>query len=73
MGKTRESQDYGAMLPLKQAAARLGISVWHARDLCLRGEIASVKLGTRPGKRGGRRLIPESEINAFIERNLRRA
>ena len=64
-------QDFGAMLPTKEAAVRMGISIWHLRDLCLRGEMSSVKIGSRPGQRGGRRLIPECEINAWIARNLR--
>ena len=62
---------YGVLLPLSVAAARLGVSVWHLRDLCRKGAISSVKIGSRRGQRGGRRLIPESEINAWIARNLR--
>lgn len=69
--KGSEVKDYGRLVPLPEAAERLGVSVCHLRDLCLRGEMASVKIGTRPGKRGGRRLIPESELSAWVARNLR--
>ena len=62
---------YGVLLPLSAAAVRMGVSVWHLRDLCLKGSIASIKIGSKRGQRGGRRLIPESEIDAWIARNLR--
>lgn len=73
MATRNEPPAFGALLSLKDAAPRMGVSVWHLRDLCLRGEIQSVKIGSRPGVRGGRRLVPESEINAWISRHLRAA
>jgi excisionase family DNA binding protein len=44
---------------LESAAKRLGVSVWTLRAWIQQGRIASNKLG-------GRRLIPESEINRLI-------
>lgn len=73
MRTKNERIDFGTMLTVKDAAQRLGISIWHLRDLCLRGDVASVKIGTRPGSRGGKRLIPESELASWISRNLRQA
>lgn len=61
---------FGAVLSLREAATRCGVSVWHFREMCRRGEIGSIKIGSGRGQRGGRRLIPESEINAWIQRNL---
>ena len=63
----------GALLTTKEAAARMRVSVDYLVTLALRGEVASIKLGTRPGARGGRRLFPESEINGWLARNLRTA
>jgi len=68
-----KTSDFGRMLTVKEAAPIAGVSSDYLRDLCLRGEIQSVKIGTRPGKRGGRRLIPESEVQNWIARNLRAA
>ncbi len=66
-------KDFGTLLTTKEAAARMRVSVDYLVTLALRGEIASIKLGTKPGQRGGRRLFPESEINAWLARNLRTA
>ena len=63
----------GALLTTKEAAARMRVSVDYLVTLALRGEVASLKLGTRPGQRGGRRLFPESEIEGWIARHLRAA
>lgn len=66
-------KDIGPLLTTREAAARMRVSVDYLLTLALRGEIASVKIGTRPGCRGGRRLFPESEVNAWLTRNLRAA
>ncbi len=42
--------------PVKDAARRLGISVWTLRKKAYGGEVASVKIGAKL-------LIPESEID----------
>ena len=67
------TRDIGALLTTKEAAARMRVSVDYLVTLALRGEIPSIKLGTLPGKRGGRRLFPESEVNGWLARNLRSA
>ena len=67
------TKDIGPMLTTKEAAARMRVSVEYLMTLALRGEIASIKIGTKPGQRGGRRLFPESEINAWLARHLRTA
>jgi len=64
-------QEIGALLTTKEAAARMRVSIDYLVTIALRGEIASIKLGTRPGQRGGRRLFPESEINAWLARHMR--
>ncbi len=63
----------GNLLTTKEAAARMRVSVDYLIRLALRGEVASLKLGTRPGQRAGRRLFPESEIEGWIARHLRAA
>ena len=68
---TQTPKDIGALLTTKEAAARMRVSVDYLVTIALRGELASIKLGTRPGQCGGRRLFPESEVNAWLARNLR--
>ena len=50
--------------PVKDAARRLGISVWTLRKKAYEGEVASVKIGAKL-------LIPESEIERLIREGLR--
>lgn len=52
------------LYPVKDAAQRLGISVWTLRKLAYLGDIASVKLGVKL-------LIPESELVRLIQEGLR--
>ena len=50
--------------PVKDAAARLGISVWTLRKKAYGGDIDSVKIGVKL-------LIPESEIERLIREGMR--
>jgi excisionase family DNA binding protein len=50
--------------PIKEAARRLGISIWTARKKVYGGEITSVKIGAKL-------LIPESEIDRLIQEGTR--
>jgi len=63
----------GPLLTTREAAARMRVSIDYLVILALRGEIESVKLGTPPGQRGGKRLFPASEVEAWIARHLRAA
>jgi excisionase family DNA binding protein len=47
----------------ENAARRLGVSVRKIYDLITSGEIRSCKVGKR-------RLIPESELQSFVQRKL---
>jgi excisionase family DNA binding protein len=50
--------------PVKEAARRLGISIWTLRKKAYAGDVASVKIGVKL-------LIPESEIERLIREGLR--
>jgi len=50
--------------PVKDAALRLGISVWTLRRKAYERDVASVKIGAKL-------LIPESEIQRMIREGLR--
>jgi excisionase family DNA binding protein len=50
--------------PVKDAARRLGISIWTLRKKAYEGDVASVKIGVKL-------LIPESEITRIIEEGMR--
>jgi len=63
----------GTLLTTKEAAARMRVSTDWLTTQALRGGIASVKIGSPVGKRGGRRLFPESEIECWLSRNLKEA
>lgn len=52
------------LLPVKNFAARLGISIWTARGWCYRGTVASVKIGSKL-------LVPVGEIDRIISENMR--
>jgi excisionase family DNA binding protein len=52
------------IIPIREAAHRLGISIWTARKKAYSGEIASVKIGAKL-------LIPGSEIERVISEGLR--
>ena len=52
------------LLPVKNFAARLGVSVWTARGWCYRGTVASVKIGRKL-------LVPAGEVHRMISENLR--
>ncbi len=52
------------LLPVKEAARQLGISVWTLRKKAYRGEIASVKIGVKL-------LISEREIERLIRNGMR--
>jgi excisionase family DNA binding protein len=54
------------LIPIWEAADRLGVSPYTIRYWVQHGRIASHKLG-EPGKKAGRRLIPLSEIERLIE------
>jgi excisionase family DNA binding protein len=53
-----------ALHPVKDAARRLGISVWTMRKKAYDGDIASVKIGVKL-------LIPESELERMIREGMR--
>jgi excisionase family DNA binding protein len=50
--------------PIKDAARKLGISVWTLRKKAYEGDVASVKIGVKL-------LIPESEITRLIQEGTR--
>jgi hypothetical protein len=52
------------LLPVKNFAARLGVSVWTARGWCYRGTVASVKIGSKL-------LVPVGEVDRVISENIR--
>jgi predicted site-specific integrase-resolvase len=52
------------LLPVKDFAARLGVSVWTARSWCYRGTVASVKIGSKL-------LVPIGEVGRIISENMR--
>ena len=58
------------MLTSAEAAQRLNCSVSTIRKLVLRGELASAKIGTRVGQRGGKHLIPEGAIDQWLNVNV---
>ena len=53
-----------SLQPVKDAARRLGISVWTLRKRAYEGAITSVKIGANL-------LIPESEIDRMVREGLR--
>jgi excisionase family DNA binding protein len=67
------TRDVGPLLTTREAAERMRVSRDFLTTIALRGELASVKLGTRPGQRGGRRLFPLSEVDGWIAKRLRTA
>jgi excisionase family DNA binding protein len=52
------------LYPVKDAAERLGISIWTLRKKAYEGVIASVKIGAKL-------LIPESEIERLVREGMR--
>jgi len=50
--------------PVKEAAERLGISIWTLRKKAYERDIASVKIGAKL-------LIPESEIERLVQEGMR--
>ena len=66
-------EDLGELLTTKQVAERLKSSTDYVIRLALRGEIASIKIGSRPGAKGGRRLFPAREVERWLEAKLQRA
>jgi hypothetical protein len=52
------------LLPVKNFAALLGVSVWTARGWCYRGTVASVKMGAKL-------LVPTGEVGRMISENMR--
>lgn len=52
------------LVPVKNAAQRLGISIWTLRKKAYIGKIRSVKIGAKL-------LIPESEIERLITEGMR--
>lgn len=60
----------GHLFTTKEAAARMRVSTDWLIVKAKTGEIASVKIGTPEGVRGGRRLFPESAIEAWLSRHL---
>jgi len=58
------------LLTIREGAARMRCSTDYLRDLLRRREIDAAKIGPERGKRGGKWLIPESEIVRWLERNM---
>ena len=52
------------LLPVKDAARQLGISVWTLRKKVYGGDIASVKIGAKL-------LVPESEMVRLVREGMR--
>lgn len=73
MASRKNIPSVGALMTTKEVAARLRTTTDHVTRLALRGELPSLKLGTRPGKRGGRRLFPADEIERWIAAHVARA
>lgn len=58
---------YVRLVTLHEVAERLSLSYWSARDLVLRGHLASVRLPGKSGKDLRRILVAESDLQAFID------
>jgi predicted site-specific integrase-resolvase len=54
------------LIPVADAAAMLGISIWTARRWCYEGVVASANVGKKL-------FIPPSEIERLVSENLRPA
>jgi len=54
---------YGKLISIREAAERLGVSEWTVGRWARQGRFTTVKLG-------GRRLVPETELDRIIESNL---
>ena len=52
------------LCPIKQAAERLGISIWTLRKKVYEGEIDSIKIGVKL-------LVPESELERLVREGMR--
>lgn len=66
-----QKQELGELLTTKQAAARMKVSADYLNKLALQGKIKTIKIGSLPGVRGGRRIYPESEVNKWLSQNLK--
>jgi excisionase family DNA binding protein len=53
-----------SLIPIKEAAKRLGVSVWTLRKKAYEGDVSSVKIGAKL-------LIPENEITRLIQEGTR--
>jgi len=63
---TRHEAETLRLIPLRRAAEQLGVSPWTLRRWTRQGRVTSVRLSNRL-------FIPESELRAVIQRNLRPA
>lgn len=59
-GDRRQRVENERLLPLREGAERLGVSIWTIRSWVQKGRVTSHKLG-------GKRLITESEVARLIE------
>lgn len=66
-----QKQELGNLLTTKEAAEKMHVSTDYLNNLALQGKIKSIKIGSLPGIRGGRRIYPESEVNKWLLQNLR--
>ena len=71
MTRTTEARQWGAMLTVRETAARLNLSRDSVYTLILSGALAAAKIGTPRGRRGGRYLIPEAAIAEWLSRAVR--
>lgn len=70
---TRHQAELGPLMTTREVAARLRVSQDHVVRLALRGELPSLKVGSRPGQRGGRRLFLARDVDAWIAARVSRA
>lgn len=63
---TASAGHYGTMLPLPEAAARLGRSVQTVRRMVTRGELEGAEKG--PGPFGPQWLVPLATVESFLVR-----
>lgn len=61
-----------SFLTIPQTAERLGCGRTHVYDLIARGDLAVIDI-SRPGARRSKTRIPESALEDYARRRLRRA
>ena len=68
LSTARAQSDGLRLVPLREAAQRLSLSYWGARDLVLRGHLPATRLPGKGGKDLRRVLISSADLERFIAR-----